>query len=109
MAQIAAFFQAQTIEKTPPAAAALYASTAKEVRTFGSMRWRERLYTHALTTDVNFLDLPLPCTIQQEHVAVLAKFSGGERDGEVLVSVKASSPALAADLVADAQALLCTL
>lgn len=74
MAQIAAFFQAQTIEKTPPTAAALYATTARG-----------------------------------EHVAVLAKFSGGDRDGEVLVSVKASSPALAADLVADAQALLCTL
>ncbi len=35
---------------------------------------------------------------------MLAKFV----DGEVLVSVKATSQALAADLVADAQALLCT-
>lgn len=38
VAQIAAFFQAQTIEKTPPAAAALYATTATEVRL-----WREAL------------------------------------------------------------------
>lgn len=51
---------------------------------------------------------PTPKTHPQEHVAVLAKFSGGDRDGEVLLSVKSSSPQLAADLVADAQALLCT-
>lgn len=32
VAQVAAFFQAQTIEKTPPAAAALYATTDAKVR-----------------------------------------------------------------------------
>lgn len=109
--QIAAFFQAQTIEKTPPAAAAFYATAANEVRIecpsqaflYKAKARKQRGWMNrpAHTQSFNTKHGPV-----QEHVAILAKFTGSERDGDVLLSVKSSSQPLVADLTADALALL---
>ena len=79
VAHLATFFQAQIVEMTPPAAAALYAIIVGEGREGGQA--------------------------QQHHVALMAKFVGG---GEVVeVALKSDLPGLARALAGEAEA-LCT-